>query len=132
VADGRPGGLSDALARLGGSALDLLRTRFELATIEFGEEQERRIEQLVLIGVAAVAFAFALFAASALVVVYFWATYRLEVLAGVALVYIAIGCGAIWRLTAQRRRHPRPFATTIAELERDRQFLAGQFGERES
>jgi uncharacterized membrane protein YqjE len=132
VADGRPGGLSDALARLGASALDLLRTRFELAALEFGEEQGRRIEQLVLIGIAAVAFAFALFAASALVVVSLWASYRLEALGGVALLYGAIGLGAIWRLNVQRRRAPRPFATTIAELERDRQFLAGQFGERES
>ena len=129
MADGRPGGLSGALGRLGASSLELLRTRVELAALEFGEEHERRLRQLLLIGIATVAFFFALFALSAFVVACFWDTHPLVALAGVILVYVAIGVAALWRLAYQSRTAPRPFATTIAELERDRQFLAEQLRE---
>ncbi len=129
MADGRPGGLSGALGRLGASSLELLRTRVELAALEFAEEHERRLRQLLLIGIAIVAFFFALFAISAFVVAYFWDSHPLGALAGVILVYLAIGAGALWRLAYLSRAAPRPFATTIAELERDRHFLAGQLRE---
>lgn len=128
MADGRPGGLSGALGRLGASALELLRARVELAALEFAEEHERRLQQLLLIGIATVAFFFALFALSAFVVAYFWDSHPLRALAGVILVYLAIGVGALWRLGSLSRAAPRPFATTIAELERDRQFLSRQLG----
>jgi uncharacterized membrane protein YqjE len=120
------GGLSGALARLGASSLELVRTRVELASLEFVEEQERRKDQVLLIGVAAFAFAFALFAASAFVVAYFWDSHRLAALAGVTILYLLIGAGALWRLDVQRRTAPRPFAVTLAELERDRQWLSEQ------
>ena len=129
MADGRPDGLSGAIGRLGASSLELLRTRVELAALEFAEEHERRLRQLLLIGIAVVAFFFALFAISAFVVAYFWDSHPLRALAGVIVVYVAIGVGALWRLAYQSRTAPRPFATTIAELERDRQFLAGQWSE---
>jgi len=120
------GGLSGALARLGASSLELVRTRVELASLEFAEEHERRKDQVLLIFVAAVAFAFALFAASAFVVAYFWDSYRLAALAGVTILYVLIGAGALWRIDVQRRTAPRPFAVTLAELERDRQWLSEQ------
>ncbi len=123
------GGLSGAIARLGESALGLVRTRIELAALEFSEEQERRKEQLLLLGVAAIAFAFALFAASAFVVAYYWESYRLAALAGVTILYLLIGVAALWRMEAQGRTTRRPFAATLAELERDRQWLSEQFGD---
>ncbi len=123
------GGLSGAIARLGESALGLVRTRIELAALEFSEEQERRKEQLLLLGVAAIAFAFALFAASAFVVAYYWESYRLAALAGVTILYLLIGVAALWRMEVQGRTTRRPFAATLAELERDRQWLSEQFGD---
>ena len=59
--------------------------------------------------VATLAFAFALLAASALVVVLFWDTYRIAALCGVTIVYLLIGvAAALWRFTRQRppRRAP--------------------------
>jgi uncharacterized membrane protein YqjE len=128
VSGGPSGGLSGALARLGESSLEFVRTRVDLAALEFSEEHDRRKDQLLLVGVAAVAFAFALFAASAFVVAYFWDSHRLWALGGVTLLYLLIAAGALWRLEIQRRTSPRPFAATLAELERDRQWLAEQFG----
>jgi uncharacterized membrane protein YqjE len=127
---GRAGGLSGALAQLGISALDLLRTRAELASVEFSEAQERTKEQVVVFAIAVAALAFASLPASALVVVYFWASYRYEALIGVTLAYFAIAAIALWRLKALQRNAPRPFAATLAEFERDRQWLAGQMGDR--
>jgi uncharacterized membrane protein YqjE len=129
VSNAPSGGLSGALTRLGESSLELVRTRVELASLEFAEEHERRKDQLLFIGVAAVAFAFALLAASAFVVVYFWDSHRLAALAGVTILYLVIGAGALWRIDILRRSAPRPFAVTLAELERDRQWLSEQFGD---
>ncbi len=129
MSGGHSGGLSGALARLGESSLEFVRTRIQLAALELSEEHERGKDQLLLIGVAAFAFAFALFAASAFVVAYFWDSYRLAALAGVTILYVLIGAGALWRLDVQRRNAPRPFAATLAELERDRQWLSEQFGD---
>jgi uncharacterized membrane protein YqjE len=130
VSEISPGGLSGALARLGASALALVRTRLELAALEFSEGAERRKSWALLVGVAAVAFGFALLAASAFVVVLFWDTHRLPALAGLAIVYLLIGFVALWRIDVRQRTDPRPFTATLAELERDRQWLAGQVGDR--
>jgi len=115
---------------MGESSLELVRTRIELAALEFSEEHERRKDQLLSIGVAAIAFAFALFAASAFVVAYYWDTYRLAALAGVTILYLLIGLAALWRMEVQRRTAAKPFAATLAELERDRQWLSEQFGDK--
>ena len=125
---GGSGGLRAALARLGAAGIELSRTRVELATLEFTEERERTTTRLVLAAAAASGFAFALLGASAFVVVWFWDTHRLLALGGVTLVYLLIGVFALLRLQAFQRSAPKPFATTLAELERDRDWLRERFG----
>ena len=120
------GSLRGALARLGAAALALLRTRADLAALEFSEQRERARTLLVLLGIAGFALAFAAMAATALVVVYFWDSYRMGALVGVTLFYLVVGVAAIWRFNVRRRDDPSPFAATLAELERDRAWLAEQ------
>ena len=122
--DGSHGSLRAALARLGATALDLLRTRAELASVEFSEQRDRARTLIILLGIAGCAFAFAAMSATALVVVYFWESYRIAALVGVTLFYVVVGVVALWRLSEQRRTDPAPFAATLAELERDRVWLA--------
>jgi len=117
-----------ALARLAAAAVALLGTRVELATLEFAEERERARDRLILLAVALTGFGFALLAASAFVVVLFWDTHRLEALGGVCLFYLAGGGFATWRLAAGRGSAPAPFAATLAELERDREWLSRHVG----
>ena len=128
MTDGTPGGthggLRGALAQLGASLLGLLQTRLELVALEFGEERERTAERLILILVAVLFLAFAVVAASALVVVWFWDTNRIAALAGVTVFYLLVGSAALWRLRAQQRAAASPFAATLAELARDRAWLA--------
>ncbi len=118
------GGLRRLLAQAGVAAVDLLRTRFELASIEFAEERERAKASLVLVVIAALFCAIALLALSALVVLCFWDTHRLAAMAAVTATHLVIGVGAIWRLKVSQRSSSAPFAQTLAELERDREWLA--------
>jgi uncharacterized membrane protein YqjE len=121
--------LRGAVGRLAAALLDAGRTRLELATVEFEEARARAAENLVLVLVAAAAFAFALLAVSMLIVVLFWDTYRIAALVGMALVYLLIGVFALWRLSEHKKADPPAFAATLAELERDRAFLASRFGD---
>jgi len=124
------GGLRHALVRAGGSLLGLVRTRLELASVEYQEVRERTVTRLVLTAVVVIAFAFALLMASALVVVLFWDTHRIAALAAVTLGYVAIGAIAWWRLGVESRSSPAPFAATLAELERDGQWLSEAMRDR--
>ena len=125
---GARGGLSGALAQFGASLVGLVHTRVELAALELGEARERTVEAFVLVLVAVLFLAFAVLAASALVVVLFWDTYRVAALTGVTIVYLLIGLLALWRLTLRRRSDTPLFAGTLAELERDRAWLADKLG----
>ena len=119
-----------ALGQLGSALLGAVATRLELVTLEVDEARTRATEQLVLILAAGVFFAFALLAASALVVVLLWDTYRVAALCGVTVAYLLLGFIALWRLSEKRRTGSPPFAGTLAELQRDRAWVAEQFGDR--
>jgi uncharacterized membrane protein YqjE len=118
-------GLQGALGRLGTALLGLAHTRLELAAVEFGEERARLVGRLALVLIAILAFAGALFAASALVVVWFWDTHRVAALIGVGLFYMLVGGAALWRMRELGRSAQPPFGATLATLERDREWLAG-------
>ena len=122
-------GLSGALAQLGAALLGLARTRLELVTLEVDEARTRATEQLVLILVAGLFFAFAVLAASALIVVLLWDTYRIAALCGVTVAYVVFGLIALWRLSVKRQTGSPSFAGTLAELERDRAWMANEFGD---
>ena len=130
MTDGAPGGsgLRGALAQLGASLLALLRTRLELASLELEEVREQTVRRLVLALVALHFLTFTVFAASALIVVWFWDTHRFAALGAVTLFFLLVALAALWRLRAGMRGAAQPFAATLAELERDRTWLAERFG----
>lgn len=119
------GGLRHALKQVGVSLFDLVGTRLQLALLEFNEQRERAKSALLLVLVAAFFFALAILALSALIVAFFWDTHRLIALAAVAGGYLLIAVAALLVLKARERSAAAPFAQTIAEFERDRQWLAG-------
>ena len=112
-------GLAAALSGIAATLVALLRTRLELATVEFEEDRERIKVMLVLIVIATVFACFALVALSALVVVWLWDRYPLAAIAGVAIFHALIAAGAVLALKQQVQAHGRPFAASLAELERD-------------
>jgi uncharacterized membrane protein YqjE len=118
--DSRPrGGVIGAMAQLGASALAMLRTRIELASVEFAEARERIKDMVLLAAVGIVLGLFALLFASLFVIAYFWDSYRLAAVGGVTLFYIAIAMLVFARLRKISRDAPAPFAATLEELEHD-------------
>ena len=113
-----------ALARLAESAIGFLRTRGELAGVEFAEERERLLLRLALLLGGIVILAFAVLFAGMFVIAVFWDTHRLGAIACVAL-FFALGGGLmVARAKAIGSEAPAPFAATLAELERDRSRFA--------
>jgi len=114
-----------AAARFINTALALAHTRVELASVEFAEERQRLKRSAMLIAGAVFMFSFALLGIAAWIVVYFWDTYRLEAIAAVTLAFAIVGGFLLWRNAALARESPTPFSETLAELAKDRAWLAG-------
>jgi uncharacterized membrane protein YqjE len=113
----------DALRALGVSFLELLRTRLELAVLEFREEAERRKQMAVLAVAAGVFLALGALLLALFVVVVFWDGHRLLATAGVTVAYLGIGVYALAKLKERARNAPPPFEATLAELARDVEAL---------
>lgn len=113
------------LQALVASMMALVRTRVELAVVEFREERER-LKHIVLLGIVAgvflalVAVLFAVF-----IVVLFWDSHRVAAAAGVTVAYLAIGLGAVASLRRRIRELPLPFEASLAELGQDVEALRG-------
>jgi len=119
-------GLGAALGSLAATVIGLVRTRLELATVEFAEERERAKELLVLAICGLLAASFALLFASVLVIAYFWDTYRLTAVAGVMVFYVVIAALLFSRLKQYGSQAHTPFAATLAELENDAAAIKGR------
>jgi uncharacterized membrane protein YqjE len=117
------GSLRGAVARLADSLLGLVRTRLELATIEYSEEKTRVTRQLVLLLAGVGCLLFALLFAAATFVVVFWDSYRLAALLGVILFFAVVGGFLLWRRAEIANTSPTPFAATVAEFDKDRASL---------
>ena len=124
-----PGGpardLRGPTARLGASLLGLVRTRLELASVEFSEERDRIQQQLALLLAALAMFMFAALFGAAWIVVYYWDTNRLTAIAIVAAVFAGAGAVLLMLRSQAANAAPTPFAATLAEFERDRAAIAG-------
>jgi uncharacterized membrane protein YqjE len=125
--DGRSApGLSSALGSLAATAIGIVRTRLELATVEFAEERERAKELLIFAVCGLLAASFALLFASVLVIAYFWDSYRLAAVAGMMVFYIVIAALLFTRLKRYAQQTHTPFAATLAELEHDAAAIKGK------
>ncbi|HEX8012209.1 MAG TPA: phage holin family protein [Casimicrobiaceae bacterium] len=116
-------GLGGALSGFAATTVAMLRTRLELATVEFEEERERTKIMLLLVVIATVFSCFALVALSVLIVALLWSSYPLGALVGVVLAYVIIAVLAWYLVRQNARAQGRPFAATLSELERDADAL---------
>jgi uncharacterized membrane protein YqjE len=116
-------GLGNALSALGASALAMLRTRLELATVEFTEERERAKDMLLLLLCTMLVALFALLFASVFVIAYFWDTYRLTAVGAVTGFYLVLAVIFLIRLRQRMERRHAPFAATLSQLEEDAEAL---------
>jgi uncharacterized membrane protein YqjE len=123
-----PGGLQDALTRLASAAAALVRTRAEIAALDFDEAGKRTKQRAILLVAGLLCLGVGILAATAFVVVYFWDTHRLTAFGFITIGYMLDGVLALWRFNVRQSTDPPPFAATLAELERDVQWIARKSG----
>ncbi len=116
--------LRGALARMADALLGLVRTRLELATLEYTEERGRIGRQLALLLAGLGCLLFALLFAAIAVVAYFWDTYRITAILSVGGFFAVVGGALLWRRAEIANTAPAPFGATLAELEKDRAALS--------
>lgn len=117
------GGLLASLQRLLATLLDIVQTRVAIVATEF-EEERARLRELVVFGFVALFFVnLGIVLLTLFVVMLFWETHRLYVMGGFALLYLGVGVVAGISLRHRLKSRPRLFATTLAELSKDRDQL---------
>lgn len=125
-APGNTTGLLAALQRLLATFTEILHTRIEILSTELEEEGER-IRQLFIYGLVSVFFlGLGLLLATAFIVVAFWETHRLYVLAGFTVFYLGIGAITTLVLHHKLKTRPRLFSVTVSELGKDCERLTSR------
>jgi uncharacterized membrane protein YqjE len=108
-----------SLARLGQNCLQIIKQRFELATIDVEEELLRLGELLVIAMVAAVTTGLAFLFSGGAIVIYFWDTARWTAILSICVVLIGLAMIFFLKLNQALIEKPRFMATTLSELEKD-------------
>lgn len=132
MSDERPraaSGLLVSLRRLLATALELGQIRLELLGTELERQKLRILDALVWAAFGALLMGFGVVLIAGLLLVLFWDAYRLQLLTGLAVLFIA--CGVLMlRLARRKLQTPEgAFATSRAELAQDRALLAPREGE---
>lgn len=125
-----PPGLLNSARRVLVALIEIGQTRLQLASTEVEEERLRVAELLLYATLALFFLGVGLVLASLLLVLLYWDDHREFVLAGVSAVFIALGAGLALTWRHKARHKPKLLATTIAELQRDRDALQGSLPSR--
>ena len=118
------GGLLTSLRRVGASVAAIVHSRVELATLEL-ERERIRVTRLVLLGLLAFLFlGLAAITATIFVIVLFWDSQRLVAIGFLTVFYIGVGAGVLMFARREAAESKRPFAATVEELRKDREYLS--------
>lgn len=101
------------------AGIRLAHNRLQILATEVAEEKVR-LALAAITGVAGLFFlGLAVVLATILLVVFFWDTHRIEVLAGLSAVFALLG-GGLLALTVRSLKHKvPPFQVTLGELKKD-------------
>lgn len=122
----------DNLKRMAGTVLAMAQTRAELLSVEVEEEVQRLFGYLVLSLVALFCFGIAALLAIVLIIILFWDTHRVAVVAGLMGFFAILAIGiSLWVRNCYRQK-PRFLAATMNELSKDIQALTPTDQERAS
>lgn len=114
------GGLLGSLRGLAESLVGSARDRLELLSLELQEEKLRFFQTFIWLSAAIFSAILVVTFASLTIVYLFWATARLQVLAGFTVVYLIAFLVVLRRCRQILARPGRPFEATLAELHEDR------------
>lgn len=122
----RETGLWASLQRLLATSAEILHTRVDLLATELEEEGLRVKELLLYERVSLFFLGLGLLLATLFVILAFWDTHRLSVLAAFAVFYLAIGAGTALVARNKLKTRPRLFSATLSELGKDRDRLVSR------
>ena len=115
--------LLSTLGRIASTLVAMVGTRLELAAVEFQEDARRLLGYLAWSLLAVFLAAGAILLVALFVILLFWDSYRLQAVAGMAVV---LGAGAFFIVTGVRAKlnaQTPLFAATLAELRDDIEYL---------
>ncbi len=120
----RQASLSDRLHQLSSAALDYLRARLDLLQHEWREERSHVLGLLWRWALFALATLTLYQLTAAFIVLALWNTpWRLQALGGVMFVTAGIAAWAWRSVQSTLARSEAPFASTLAEFDKDRELL---------
>jgi uncharacterized membrane protein YqjE len=112
-----------AAGRVASTLVAMVGTRLELAAVEFQEDARRLLGYLAWALLAVFLAAGAAMLAALFVILLFWDSYRLQAVAGMA-VLLAAGAGLIVMSVRSKLNAQTPlFADTLAELRKDVEYV---------
>jgi uncharacterized membrane protein YqjE len=119
-------GLLESTKRVAGTLLAMFQTRLELLSNEIEEERLRLKQMLFYASIALFFFGLSIMLLTVLIVVVFWDSHRLLVLANLAALYFIVGL-LLWNaLLHASKQRPKLFSASLAELSNDRDQLASR------
>jgi len=116
-------GLFESLSALSATLVAMLYTRLDLLSLDLEEERAHAILQLVLALTALFFVGVGVVLAALLLVVVYWETQRILVLATLAGSFLLAGLVVAGFALHKVRTKPRLFAASLSELHKDRQQL---------
>lgn len=116
----------ESLKRLALTAVELVRTRLELLSLDVEEARLRFLSILLLGAVAFLCLSLGVVMGAFWLVAAFWDTHRMLVLGLLTGSFLGGGGLALAALSWRARKGPRLFAATLGELEKDSEALGGR------
>ncbi len=117
-------GLLQSLTHLTGTFIGVVQTRLSLLATDVELGNQQLMGMLALALTAAFSVGVGVVLTILVIVLAFWDSHRLLVLGALAVIFLLAGIGT-WRVAQHRMRtQPKPFAASLLELGKDRQFLS--------
>lgn len=117
-------GLLASVRALLGTLLGIVQTRLEILVTEI-EEERLRLTKMLFYGLLTLFFlGMAILLLTTLLVAAFWDSHRLMAITAVAIIYLGMALLCGFCLRQQAKQKPRLFASSLAELGKDRAELA--------
>ncbi len=115
--------IGESIGRIGATLVALVQTRLELVAVELEEESLRLMAYLMLSLLALFLFGIAIVMVALFVVILFWDSYRLQAVLGMAVLFAGAGALITGKVRRAMASKPRLLAHTIAELNKDIEFV---------
>lgn len=115
--------IAESIGRIGATLVALVQTRLELVAVEVEEESLRLMSYLMLSLLALFLFGVAIVMVAIFVVILFWDSYRLQAVLAMAVLFFGAGALIARKVRLAMASKPRLLAHTIAELNKDIEFI---------